>query len=144
STNNVGGWTVAVVYQDFTKPVRNVALFVGSELSGAAPASTSGFCTPPGTGKLSGRLAVSAMEGDANKNNDTMLFGPTSSLTTGPLPGTPDNRLFGPNNPKTNFFASQINRDDGTVDTSGTFGSRNATAPSSGASGTIPSASRHG
>ena len=34
---------------------------------------------------------------------------------------------MGPNNnPINNFFASQINRDDGTLDTSGTFGTRNA------------------
>ena len=38
------------------------------------------------------------------------------------------NQLKGPNNPQTNFFASQINRDDGTLDTSGTFGTRNANA----------------
>ena len=48
NTNNCAGWTLAVVYQSFSLPVRNLALFVGSELSGAAPASTSGFCTPPG------------------------------------------------------------------------------------------------
>jgi hypothetical protein len=120
NTNNCAGWTLAVVYQDFSKPVRNLALFVGSELSGADPASTSGFCTPPG-GKLSGRLAVSAMEGDANKSGDTMLFGAATPLA-------PANQLKGPNNPQTNFFASQINRDDGTIDTSGTFGTRNANA----------------
>jgi large repetitive protein len=81
NTNNCAGWTLAVVYQNFSLPVRNLALFAGSELSGAAPASTSGFCTPP-SGKLSGRLAVSAMEGDANKSGDTMLFGPTATLGT--------------------------------------------------------------
>src|SRR5262249_56263491 len=70
------------------------------------------------------------MEGDANKVNDTMLFGPTTPLGTA-------NQLKGPNNPQTNFFASQINRDDGTLDTSGTFGTRNASAPSSGAAGTL-------
>ena len=120
NTNNCAGWTLAVVFQDFSKPVRNLALFVGSELSGAAAASTMGFCTPP-SGKLSGRLAVSAMEGDANKSGDTMLFGATTPLATA-------NQLKGPNNPQNNFFASQINRDDGTLDTSGTFGTRNANA----------------
>src|SRR5262249_47110011 len=54
NTNNCAGWTLAVVYQNFFLPVRNLSLFVGSELSGAAPASTSGFCTPP-SGTLSGR-----------------------------------------------------------------------------------------
>lgn len=38
------------------------------------------------------------------------------------------NFLSGPNNPPNNFFASQINGSDGNVDTSGTFGSRNANA----------------
>jgi len=120
NTNNCGGWTLAVAYQNFSLPVRNLALFVGSELSGAAAASTSGFCTPP-AGKLAGRLAVSAMEGDANKTGDTMLFGPATPLVAA-------NQLKGPNNPQNNFFASQINRDDGTLDTSGTFGTRNANA----------------
>ena len=38
--------------------------------------------------------------------------------------------LSGPNNPVGNFFASQINRSDGTLDTSDTFGTRNAVASS--------------
>ena len=38
------------------------------------------------------------------------------------------NFLSGPNNLQNNFFASQINGSDGNVDTSGTFGSRNANA----------------
>src|SRR5262249_7594543 len=134
--SNCAGWTLAVAYENFSLPVRNLTLFVGSELSGAAAAATSGFCTPP-EGTLSGRLAVSAMEGDANKTGDTMLFGPTA-----PLGAT--NQLKGPNNPQTNFFASQINRDDGTLDTSGTFGMRNASAPLTGAAGTLLSGGRQG
>jgi large repetitive protein len=136
NTSNCAGWTLAVAYQNFTLPVRDLTVFVGSELSGAAAAATSGFCTPP-SGTLSGRLAVSAMEGDANKNGDTMLFGPTATLGT-------TNQLKGPNNPQTNFFASQMNRDDGTLDTSGTFGTRNASAPLSGAVGTLISGGRQG
>src|SRR5262249_36651104 len=137
NTNNCAGWTLAVVYQDFTQPVRNQALPVGSGLYAAAPASPSGFRTPPGNNKLSGRLAVSAMEGDANKINDTMLFGPTTPLGTA-------NRLKGPNNPELNFFASQINRDDGTLDTSGTFGSLNANPGAPPTAGTLISGGRQG
>ena len=59
-------------------------VFVGSEVASNSrpPASASGFCTPP-SGTLSGRLAISAMEGDATITGDTMLFGPTSSLGSG-------------------------------------------------------------
>jgi uncharacterized repeat protein (TIGR01451 family) len=47
-----------------------------------------------------------------------MGFGSTSALA-----GT--NNVFGPNNAATNFFASQINGDTGTLETSGTFGTSN-------------------
>ena len=65
---------------------------------------------------------MSAVEGDTNDPNDTrdsLRFGPSIDLS-------PDQfRLSGPNNPAANFFASQINRDDGELDTRGTFGDRN-------------------
>lgn len=48
--------------------------------------------------------------------------------------------LSGPNNPQTNFFASQINNENGVLDTSGTFGTRNANA----AAGPNTSACRQG
>src|SRR5262249_62284394 len=56
NNSNCAGWTLAVAYENFSLPVRNLTLFVGSELSGAAAAATSGFCTPP-QGALSGRPA---------------------------------------------------------------------------------------
>ena len=48
--------------------------------------------------------------------------------------------ISGPNNPATNFFASQINNENGTIDTTGTFGTRNANA----STGTGISAGRQG
>ena len=48
--------------------------------------------------------------------------------------------MSGPNNPATNFFASQINNENGTIETSGTFGTRNANA----SAGTNISAGRQG
>src|SRR5262245_6222423 len=116
-TSNAAGWTLAVVYQDFSLPVRNLTVFTGAEKSGAAPAQVSGFCTPP-TGALTGRLAVSAIEGDASETGDEMRFGPTAS------PGTQD-RLQGTRNRLTNFFASQITDDRGDLDVTGTFGTVN-------------------
>jgi uncharacterized repeat protein (TIGR01451 family) len=122
---NVAGWTLAVVYQNGSLPSRNLNLFVGSEIGGSPAATVSGFCTPP-TGPRSGRLLVSAIEGDAGISGDQMQFGPTSTSLTA---------LSGPRNPVGNFFAGQINDDLGNLDTTGTFGNRNHTAgtPVSGA-----------
>jgi uncharacterized repeat protein (TIGR01451 family) len=111
------GWTLAVAYADPSKVARNLTIFVGQELSGAAPATVSGFCTPV-AGPVNGRALVSAIEGDTTGVGDRFLFGPTSTLTNA-------NSLSGPNNAIGNFFASQINGDTGTLDTSGTFGTRN-------------------
>jgi uncharacterized repeat protein (TIGR01451 family) len=118
STTDGAGWTLAVAYSDPSKPARNLTIFVGAEDSGGATAAVSGFCTPV-TGPVNGRLAVSAIEGDASGVGDTMLFGPANPLNT------TTNRVSGPNNPIGNFFASQINGDTGSLDTSGTFGSVN-------------------
>jgi uncharacterized repeat protein (TIGR01451 family) len=115
---NAAGWTLAVIYQNGSLPSRNLSLFVGAEVAGSAPASVSGFCTPP-TGPRSGRLLVSALEGDQVVTGDQMAFGPTSATVAA---------ISGPNNPVGNFFLGQINNDAGLLDTSGTFGSRNHTA----------------
>jgi large repetitive protein len=121
---NTGGWTLAVAYQNNSLPSRNLTLFVGAEVAGSAAATVSGFCTPP-TGPRSGRLAVSAIEGDSNITGDAMNFGPTTTSTVA---------IFGPNNPVGNFFASQINNDLGALDTTGTFGTSNS-LPGSATSG---------
>jgi uncharacterized repeat protein (TIGR01451 family) len=119
ANTNYAGWTLAVVYEDFRQPVRNLALFLGLEPSDGATASLSGFCTPP-TGTVFGRLAVTAAEGDARVTGDDMRFGPTADLTTA-------FRLSGPRNPATNFFSGQITDDRGELATAGTFGDRNHT-----------------
>ena len=117
-STDAAGWTLAVAYADASQPARNLTVFVGAEQAGAAPVSVSGFCTPV-SGPVNGRVLVSGIEGDPAGTGDTMRFGPSSTLVAG-------NQLFGPNNPTGNFFASQINGDTGTLDTSGTFGTRNS------------------
>ena len=117
TTANTAGWTLAVVYQNGSLPSRNLSLFVGAERGGFAPATVSGFCTPP-TGPRSGRLLVSALEGDAAITGDQMRFGPTAATVTA---------ISGPNNPIGNFFSGQINGDLGALDTTGTFGNSNHT-----------------
>ncbi len=114
---NTGGWTLAVVYANATLPARSLSVFVGAEVAGAAAVNVSGFCTPP-TGPRSGRLLVSAMEGDSGIIGDQMLLGTSTATLTA---------QSGPNNPIGNFFASQINKDSGALDTSGSFGTSNQT-----------------
>jgi uncharacterized repeat protein (TIGR01451 family) len=121
NNNNTAGWTLAVVYGNPALPARNMTVFVGAELTNgttSTAATVSGFCTAP-TGPRSGRLMVSALEGDSGITGDQMQFGPTAATTVA---------LSGPNNPLNNFFASQINRDNGTRDSGGSFGGYNQPA----------------
>lgn len=122
NTVNSAGWTLAVVYENPSQTVRNLNLFVGGNQISAGGAtldvSVSGFLTPA-AGPVAGRVAISALEGDAVIVGDQLLFGPTAN-TLG--------NLSGPNNPLNNFFCSQINNDSGNLDTTGTFGTRNANA----------------
>jgi uncharacterized repeat protein (TIGR01451 family) len=113
--NNTAGWTLAVVYANPSLPPRNMTLFVGDELGGAAPTTVSGFCTNL-AGPVKGRLAVSSLEGDVAIAGDNMMFGPTVANMTA---------QSGPNNLSTNFFNSQINGDSGSLVTTGTFGNLN-------------------
>ncbi|MFC4775228.1 hypothetical protein ACFO9Q_00335 [Paenibacillus sp. GCM10023252] len=118
-TSNHAGWTLAVVYRDLNQPLRNLSLRAGLVLIQATqgPVDTviTGFATPF-EGSLNGRAQISSQEGDANKTGDQALFGPTLNTITA---------LSGPNNLADNFFASQINNDQGLLDTTGTFGLRN-------------------
>jgi uncharacterized repeat protein (TIGR01451 family) len=115
ANNNVAGWTLAIVYSNASLPPRNMTVFVGSELGGAAATGVNGFCTNT-AGPVKGRLLVSAMEGDTRIAGDTMLFGPNTGAMTA---------LFGPNNPQGNFFGGQINTDTGALNFTGTFGGAN-------------------
>lgn len=98
--------------------------------TGSTTVTVSNFLTPQVL-PITGKVFVSAQEGDAVLTGDRMLFGQTVP-TLAPLSG--------PNNPADNFFASQINDQNGLPDTSGTFGTRNADA----AAGTNTIACRQG
>lgn len=128
------GWTLAVVYEDVSAPLRSLTLWCGSTAvslaAGSTDVSVSGFLTPDAL-PVSGKIFVSAQEGDAVIGGDSMQFGRNAATLAA---------LQGPNNPVNNFFASQINNSAGVLDTSGTFGNRNAIA----ASGQNTSACRQG
>lgn len=131
---NHAGWTLAVVYENNDAPLRNLTLWSGGTVvspeAGSTMITLSDFLTPEAL-PITGTLFVSAQEGDAVLTGDQMLFGPNAaSLSV----------LSGANNPANNFFASQINNANGTLDSSGTFGNRNANA----AAGTNISGGRQG
>lgn len=131
---NHAGWTLAVAYESPSLPLRNLTVWSGGNVvspnTGSTTVTVTDFLTPD-TLPITGKIFVSAQEGDAVLTGDQMLFGPTVPTLA---------LLSGPNNPASNFFASQINNANGTLDTSGTFGTRNANA----AAGTNTSACRQG
>lgn len=119
---NAAGWTLLVAYRDSTQPIRNLTIFVGGSFVDEDTTEDydfAGFCTPP-SGPFEGRAVITAIEGDADLTGDTFQIAEA-------LPG-PFVLLSGPNNPADNFFCSQLNGSDGTVDMSGSFGAANQNA----------------
>jgi uncharacterized repeat protein (TIGR01451 family) len=135
---NAAGWTLVVTYRNANEPSRNLSVFVGGDFvdeEDVVDYSVSGFCTPP-TGPVNGRIFISAMEGDANFDGDQLLLRSPSGNNFTPLSG--------PNNPDDNFFASQINNNNGQLDTRGSFGMRNHSPTSLPASGRVSAGGRQG
>ncbi len=120
------GWSLFAVYESDDLPLRNVNLWITAEevrYNGTGcPCETEitvdGFCTPPAPAQPTGRLFVTAMEGDARYYNDNLAV---------EVPGSPGDfyPLSGPNNAFDNFFGSQVNGTNGALDARGTFGDRN-------------------
>ena len=134
SQTNHAGWTLCVVYKNDNEIIRDLTLWVGGAVVGpntpVSDTTLTGFSTPASL-PINGKVFISAQEGDAVLVGDQFLFGKdVLSLSV----------ISGPNNPATNFFASQINNENGLIDTTGSFGSRNANA----SAGTGISAERQG
>lgn len=113
------GWTLMVVYQNATENLRNLTVWAGGAVVGVNTTVTdiaiNGFLTPV-SGASASKIFISAQEGDAAIGGDQLLFGKDiPSLTP----------LSGVNNVINNFFGSQINNENGVLDTTGTFGTRN-------------------
>ncbi|WP_146156046.1 MYXO-CTERM sorting domain-containing protein [Enhygromyxa salina] len=116
---NAAGWTLVVVYRSTDAPTRNLTVFVGGQFVDEDTTEdypVSGFCTPP-EGTVEGAVVISALEGDANRTGDVFQIAPS---VNGPFA-----ELSGPNNPVDNFFASQINGNDGALNTLGSAGDAN-------------------
>ncbi|MFC2467396.1 MAG: gliding motility protein, partial [Capnocytophaga endodontalis] len=65
STGYAGGWTLFIVYEDLSKPARNITLFDGwEEISNTTKEiKIDGFTTVP-TGPVKAKIAFAALEGD--------------------------------------------------------------------------------
>ena len=109
SDTNHAGWTLAVVYEDSSQPLRSLTLWCGASAvsldAGSTDISVAGFLTPDSL-PISGKLFVSAQEGDAVIGGDSLLFGANAGALQ---------VLSGPDNPADNFFASQIQQFVGTA-----------------------------
>lgn len=116
---NAAGWSLMVVYRNSAEPIRNLTVFVGGEFVdelAVVDYEVDGFCTPP-SGAFEGYATISALEGDADREGDSLTIADSLGGTFTPL--------VGPNNPEDNFFCSQINDVNGDLDTTGTFGNNN-------------------
>lgn len=117
------GWTLAVIYEYETRsmPFKSISLYVGGlAVQQNLPPSQipiTNFVTPD-LDDTTPELLLSAAEGDYNLTGENVYLGSEGN----PLMNTP---LCGPNNPVNNFFASQINGNDGYLVTTGTFGTIN-------------------
>jgi uncharacterized repeat protein (TIGR01451 family) len=73
-TNQYGGWTLVVAYQDPNGIMRNLTVFDGYQsVSGTNPVTipVAGFVTPP-SGAVNTKLGVVAYEGDRGTNGDVL------------------------------------------------------------------------
>jgi MYXO-CTERM domain-containing protein/uncharacterized repeat protein (TIGR01451 family) len=114
---SAAGWTLVVAYRNDDNPIRNLSIFVGGSFvdeETSVDYTVNGFCAPP-DGEVEGNVVISALEGDANLTGEDLAIGNGTDFVS----------LYGPNNPETNFFCSQINGNDGLLDMSGTFGDMN-------------------
>lgn len=123
------GWQIIVAYASSNEPMRNLNVWCCFESIvgigvGTPPVQipVTNFITPTSSA-VNARLIVSAGGGNPDLTNDYVQFG------TDPEDEATMTVLYGPNNAANNFFASQINGNDGLLDTSGTWGNANTLPP---------------
>ncbi len=121
STQIYIGWTLAVVYTNENSSAKNISLWIGN--AGVASNTSRDFdlydfITPTNT-PITGKLMISAGEGDASRDGEQVYFGKDENNLV---------QLSTDNNGADNFLCSQINDINGQLDTRGTFGDRNQDA----------------
>ena len=133
---NAAGWALVIAYRHDDAPIRDLSILVGNgdkmvDADATVDYAASDFCAPP-SGIVTGSFSIAALGGDANHGGDTLGIAADTLSSFTPVSG--------PNNPATNFFASQINDAHGMLDSAGSFGTKNHDA----ASGANVSGARQG
>ena len=101
------GWTLFIVYEDTSKPARNITLFDGyTEVDAGHPRTVkvSGFKTVPAPLPVNAKIAFAAVEGDATGTGDQL------KITTNKIS---NEVLYAPDRPYNNFFNSTITDENG-------------------------------
>ena len=101
------GWTLFIVYEDTSKPARNITLFDGFTQVDANTHPTikvSGFKTVPAPLPVNAKIAFAAVEGDASGGGDKLQI--TTNKITNEI-------LSAPDRPSNNFFNSTITDENG-------------------------------
>ena len=101
------GWMLFIVYEDTSKPARNITLFDGFTQVDANTHPTikvSGFKTVPAPLPVNAKIAFAAVEGDASGGGDKLQI--TTNKITNEI-------LSAPDRPSNNFFNSTITDENG-------------------------------
>jgi len=105
--NSVAGWVLFIVYEDTSKPARNISLFDGYSLvteSNNPHIKVSGFKTAPAPLPVNAKFAFATLDGDATGTKDIVRI--TTNKITNKVLSTP-------NRPANNFFNSTITDENG-------------------------------
>ena len=105
--NSVAGWVLFIVYEDTSKPARNISLFDGYSLvtdSNNPHIKVSGFKTAPAPLPVNAKFAFATLDGDATGTKDIVRI--TTNKITNEILSTPDR-------PANNFFNSTITDENG-------------------------------
>jgi len=105
--NLYAGWVLFIVYEDTSKPARNISLFDGYSLvteSNNPHIKISGFKTAPAPLPVNAKFAFAALDGDVSGTQDIVRI--TTNKITNKVLSTP-------NRPANNFFNSTITDENG-------------------------------
>ena len=107
SNRYAAGWTLFIVYEDATKPARNISLFDGLAIVDgytSAVINIQGFKTVPYPLPVNAKIGFASLEGDAGLAGDKLLI--TTNKTTNAV-------LSSPGRPAYNFFNSTYTDESG-------------------------------
>ena len=106
-TRYAAGWTLFIIYEDATKPARNISLFDGIAIvngSTSAVINIQGFKTVPSPLPVNAKIGFASLEGDVAGIGDQL------KITTNKIN---NEVLSSPGRPKNNFFNSTATDENG-------------------------------